>query len=89
MPNPQLDAATEEELRKLMAKVELHVTSNISIDELEVAITRLLLLQRQEELHGVQVYTDPSHQKMSPFTRLKTADKYINDRLAQIDKGGI
>jgi hypothetical protein len=39
---------------------------------------------RQTALQDVQVYTDPSHQKMSPFTRLKTADDFINKELATL-----
>jgi hypothetical protein len=39
---------------------------------------------RQTAFHDIQAYTDPSHQKMSPFIRLKTADQFINKELAQL-----
>lgn len=54
--------------------------------EAVTALTRLILEAQKNALQEVQVYTDPSHQKMSPFTRLKTADQYIRERIAQIEQ---
>lgn len=49
-------------------------------DELLAAHTAAL----RAELEALEIYTDPSHQKMSPFVRLKHADDAIRLRISAL-----
>lgn len=44
----------------------------------------IVLRKWAHALYGVQTYTDPSHQRMTPFQRLSAADKHINRELTDI-----
>lgn len=41
---------------------------------------------RKDALYRIKNYTDPSHQRMSPFARLSQADKQIAADIAAIDR---